>query len=298
MLKIKLGLVTLAVCLHAGCSKVNDEQTIHNEIKTPYLGETPPGMTAKPFAPGRVSIEYKDNSAFLSPDTREFFFTRYGGEHKNWSLLSYKYANDVWHESVVMPRIGRPLLSPDGNTLHLGHRYKERTSSGWSEVKSLGKPYEDMEIMRLTSSMQGTYVFDEIGLPEGDGKLKYSRLINGKREQPREFGEHINSGMYTAHPFIAPDESYLIWDTEKTDGYGSQDLYISFRQKDGTWGKAINMGNKVNSSASEGGGYVSPDGKYLFFNRNMNPDNYDNVDIFWIDAQIISELKLAQEKIS
>lgn len=297
MRNLSLCSLILLATLTIGCSKAKDRQNTIDDFKTPYLGETPPGLTAKVFAPGRVSNAYKDNSAFLSPDTKEFFFTRYGGEHKNWVLLSYKYQNGLWHKSVVMPRVGRPLLSPDGKILHLGAKFKEQTDQGWSEIKSLGKLYESMEIMRLTSSKQGTYVFDEIGLPEGDGKLRYSRLIDGKREQPKEFGEHINSGMYTAHPFIAPDESYLIWDTERIEGYGSQDLYISFRQADGTWGNAINMGNKVNSGASEGGAYVSPDGKYLFFNRNINPDNYDNVDIFWINAHVINELKQQQTKI-
>ncbi len=281
----------IIVLISSACNTQQNHQPTHKDIKTPYLGETPPGMTAKVFAPGRVSIDYKDNSAFLSPDTKEFFFTRTGGEHKNWDLMSYRYENGEWVKSTVMPRIGRPLLSPDGETLHLGAKYRQLTEDGWSEVKSLGKPYEDMEIMRLTSSLKGTYVFDEIGSRDGDGKLRYSLLINGKRQAPKEFGKQINTGLYTAHPFIAPDESYLIWDTEKPDGYGSQDLYISFRQEDGSWGEGINMGDKVNSSASEGGAYVSPDGKYLFFNRNMNPDNYDNVDIFWIDAQVIADLK-------
>lgn len=296
MQKLKLCSAIFIASLNLGCSEVDRAYQGVEEIKKPYLNEAPPGMTAKVFAPGRVSMAFKDNSAFMSSDNKEFFFTRYGGEHSNWDLISYKYENDQWQKSVLMPRVGRPLLSPDGKTLHLGAKYKVRTDEGWSELKSLGKPYEDMEIMRLTSSSQGTFVFDEIGLPEGDGKLRYSRLINGKREQPKEFGEQINAGMFTAHPFIAPDESYLIWDTEKPDGYGSQDLYISFRQVDGTWGKAINMGDTVNSSSSEGGAYVSPDGKYLFFNRNINPDNYDNVDIFWIDAQVIKNLKQNQPK--
>jgi len=35
-------------------------------------------------------------------------------------------------------------------------------------------------------------------------------------------------GKYNAHPFIAPDEAYIIWDGERDSGYGDTDLYISF----------------------------------------------------------------------
>ena len=54
-------------------------------------------------------------------------------------------------------------------------------------------------------------------------------------------------GEWKAHPFIAPDESYLIWDDEREGGYGDNDLYISFRQQDGSWGAAINLGDKINT---------------------------------------------------
>lgn len=36
---------------------------------------------------------------------------------------------------------------------------------------------------------------------------------------------------------------------------------------------------------------VTPDRKYLFFSRNMSTDNYENVDIFWVDAQVIEMLR-------
>ncbi len=51
------------------------------------------------------------------------------------------------------------------------------------------------------------------------------------------------------------------------------------------------MGDKINTDAVEGGPIVTPDGKYLFFGRNMGSDKYENVDIFWVDAQIIETLR-------
>ena len=178
-------------------------------------------------------------------------------------------------------------ISPDGKTMHLGKRYRVRTDDSWSELKSLGSPFEDIGIMRLTASLKGTYVFDE-ATRDGNGVIRYSRLIDGKRDEPRPFGKEINSGKWNAHPFIAPDESYIIWDGERDSGFGNSDIFISFRQRDGSWGAAINLGDKINTGAEEAGGYVTPDGKYLFFNRHVSPEN---ADIYWVDAQIIETLR-------
>ena len=178
--------------------------------------------------------------------------------------------------------------------MHLGKRYKERTETGWSEIKNLGSPFEDIRIMRLTVSAKGTYYFDEAGSDDGDGVIRYSRLIDGKREEPIALSKEINTGKYNAHPFIAPDESYIIWDGRRDSGYGHSDIYISFKQKDGSWGEAINMGGKINTEAWEAAASVTPDGKYIFFNRNMGSDKYENVDIFWVDAKIIETLRTKQ----
>ena len=147
---------------------------------------------------------------------------------------------------------------------------------------------EDWGIMRLSASAKGTYVFDDA---KSNDVIRISRLKDGKREEPKLLGKNINSGKWTAHPFIAPDESYLIWDSERVNGYGDSDLYISYRQQDGSWGTAINLGAKVNTDGTESGAYVSPDGKYLFFNR---PISKNNSGIHWVDAQIIETLRPKQ----
>jgi len=259
-------------------------------LEGPYLGQKPPGSIPKAFAPSVLSIEHRDGNAFFTPDINEFYFTRRNSNDGKWSLVVYKSENNRWHESVVGPRVGRPILSPDGKTMHLGKNYMQRTKTGWSEVKSLGAMFdrEDWGIMRLSASAKGTYVFDDA---KSNDLIRISRLKDGKREEPKLLGKDINTGKWTAHPFIAPDESYLIWDSERVNGYGESDLYISYRQQDGLWGSAINLGAKVNTDGNEGGAYVSPDGKYLFFNR---PISKNNSGIYWVDAQIIETLRPKQ----
>lgn len=262
-------------------------------LEGPYLGQKTPGLNPVAFAPGIVSTGGWEVSGVFTPDLKEFYFIREAGNvegSKKQEFVLIHNKNNRWHESVISPRVGQPFIAPDGKTMYLGKRYKDRIQGGWSEIKSLSSPFKDIRIMRLTVSSKGTYAFDEAGT-DGDGVLRYSRLIKGKREEPRPFSKEINTGTWNAHPFIAPDESYILWDGKRDSGFGNSDIYFSFKQQNGSWGAAINLGDKINTSAWEAGARVTPDGKYLFFNRNIGSDNYENVDIFWVNAQIIEALR-------
>jgi len=251
-----------------------------------YLGQKPPGLTPEVYAPGIISTEHHEWGAIFSPDMKEFYFSRRNNKSGKDSHFVVKSENNRWHKSEVEAGVGGSI-SPDGKTMFYTNNYRERTDEGWSELKSLGSAFEDIDIMRLTTSSKGTYVFDEYA-KDGNFVLRYSRLINGKREAPKPLSKEINTGKQNVHPFIAPDESYILWDSKRDDGYGGSDIYVSFRQEDGSWGAAINLGDKVNTSTSQRGGYVTPDGKYLFF---MSPASTGKGDIFWVDAQIIETLR-------
>jgi hypothetical protein len=277
----------LSIVMISSQSYGHDKSTV---LEGSYLGQKPPGLTPEAFAPGLVSTEHRDRSVAFSPDLKEFYFSRKHNENGKWWSIAFKSENNQWRKILEVPREGTPFISPNGQVMHLGKKYKKRTNTGWSEKKSLGAMFEEFRIMRLTASESGTYVFDE-ATRSGLGTLRYSLLRDGKRENPIPFPKEINSGKWNAHPFIAPDESYLIWDGEREDSFGGNDLYVSFRQHDGAWGEAINLGNKINTELEDAGGFVTSDGKYFFFSRNID-DN--NADIYWVDARIIENLRPKQ----
>lgn len=249
-------------------------------IEGPYLGQKPPGLVPELFAPDIIQTEYREAAGVFTPDLKEFYFRRRGGKYKHNTLVVVRYKDNRWTESVVASKAGEPFISLDGKTMHLGRKYRERTKAGWSEVKSLGAPFKDFRIMRLTASTKGTYYFDEAS---ETGPLRYSRLIDGKYEKPKAVKTDV--GKWNAHPFIAPDESYLIWDDQRN---GNADLYISFRQKDGSWGASISLGDKINTEHAEAYGSVTPDGKYFFFHRSLGGNK---ANIYWVDAKFIEALR-------
>ncbi|WP_116770541.1 PD40 domain-containing protein [Maribacter litoralis] len=289
-----VGILSLQSC-DAKKQKTKDNNI--PTIKNPYLGQKPPGLKPIPFAPGLVSTEIYEYDGAFTPDMKAFYFIRRGEENKKSAFYEYKY-NEIdgeWKKSeIASPWIGRPVISPDGQTMHLGDNYLKRTEAGWSELQKLEPPTvsnDSMYIMRLSSSANGTYYFDTYKENDSTFPIRYSRLIDGKHEEPRALPKEINTGTFLSHPFIAPDESYLLFDAQRENSFGDSDIYISFKESDGTWGDGINLGDKINTNSWEASASITPDGEYLFFSRNVGSDDFENVDIFWVDAQIIESIR-------
>lgn len=257
----------------------------HSPLEGPYMGQNPPKMKAVPFAPGIVSNEDWDGEGVFAPGMKEFYFTTDIG--KSRKIIGYRQKDNVWTKYIELKRTGEIGFSSDGEQMYMAKSYKERAGDGWSENISLGPMFDrkDFGIMRLSASNNGSYVFDDYL----SGTIRISSINDGERQAPKDIGKEISKGKWTAHPFIAPDESYLIWDSERDDGFGETDLYISFRQKDGAWGLPINMGDTVNTENSEYFASVTPDGKYILFNRKIDDKN---TDVYWVSAKIIEQLKL------
>lgn len=257
------------------------------DLEGPYLGQTPPGITPEVFAPGIISTGGWEYGAVFAPGMKELYWVREvnADTEPEQQFVVFEQIAGKWRERVIGERRGTPTLSTDGKIMFFGRSYKERTSEGWSESKRLGPAFEDIRIMRVTASERGTIVFDEA---KSDSTLRYSRRVDGKWEAPKPLPEEINTGEWNAHPFIAPDESYIIWDGQRNSEVRNADLFISFKNPDGSWGEAIKFGDTINTPSAEFAAFVTPDGKYLFFNRNVGPDNTDS---FWVDAKIIQGLR-------
>jgi len=254
----------------------------NNDFEGSYLGQKPPGLIPELFAPGIVSTEgHLETEVLFLPDMKELSFTRSGGKYKEPTFFVMQYKNNSWSR--------KSIPSTDINN------YKERFNPALSEMKN-HDTFKDIPITGFTVSATGTYYFYFIDFErDGYGYMSYSRRINGKYETPIKMSKAINRGKYIAHPFIAPDESYLMWDAEK-EGENTPDIYISFRKKDGSWGEAINMGDKINTALYEQRPKVTPDGKYLFFWKGdikyrEDGSRYVEGNPYWVDAQFIETLR-------
>ncbi|PCJ94743.1 MAG: hypothetical protein COA50_10120 [Flavobacteriaceae bacterium] len=295
----KLVLLAFAISINIAFAQEKiGKDASHPTVEDRYFGEKPPGLTPKIFAPSIVSPEGRFEGGTFSPDKKKYYFSRKNGKYEKRTFFVIRYENNKWgNESET--DIKWPNFSKDGTKIRRGNKYRERTDTGWSELISMGSPFTDKHIMGISESDRGTFFFDQFERPDTIGAISYSRLINGKYEPRQKMGKEINTGTWIAHPNIAPDESYLLWDVVREDGYGGSDLYISFRAKDGSWLPAMNMGAQINTELQESGVHVTDDGKYLFFSRGeweIKEDGSTNWvgKPYWVDAQIIENLRPKQ----
>jgi Tol biopolymer transport system component len=273
-------------------------------LKGEYLGQKPPGTVPEVFAPGIVSTRIGEFNAAFSPDGKEFYFSvneRSGRETMKFMTCK----NDQWTPpqpvSFVSPQNDcDPLFSFDGRRLYFistrpkkdraGSRdwdiwYVEKTDTGWSEPINIGPPVNsEVDEYYVSLTQDGTIYFASNragGL--GSFDIYRSRFVDGQYMKPENLGDSINTRHLEHDPFIAPDESYLLFTSvDRPEGFGTGDLYISSRKKDGTWTKSKNLGKAFNSSGYDFCPIVSPDGKYFFFTRKG--------DIYWASMAAIQEL--------
>ncbi len=282
--------------------EVQKSEVDFSQLSGPYLGQKPPGMMPELFAPGLISLEEgAEYGSHFSPDLNEFYFTR---NYPNSSALVRvsKKTNGIWSEPIVVEFMGKfpgseSCISPDGNYFFYvckdtsktsGHDiYKaERTGNNWNTPKRLTNV--DLGNRRISPSVasNGNLYFSGDFDNPGQKDIYYSEFIDGRYSTPINLGEKVNSEYHESHVYVSPDESFILFDSDRPSKYGKTDIFISIKTEEGSWGKAQNIGPPVNSEYSDWYPTVTPDGKYLMFSRNINR----LADIMWVDAKIIEEL--------
>jgi len=73
-----------------------------------------------------------------------------------------------------------------------------------------------------------------------------------------------SDSIFDSDPTIAPDQSFMVFASNRPDSIGSNDLYISFRKED-KWCSPIHFEEPINSVQAEIATALSPDAKTLYF---------------------------------
>jgi ribosomal protein L24E len=279
-------------CTGGGPQSDTDTLAAAETLTGAFLGQRPPGLEPALFAPGLVSTGWHELSISFSPAADEVFFFATGPAYEPRMILHCRLENGVWstpREAVFSDperTDSYPFVTPDGERVffcssrasatsgtrgdhHRDFWFVERSGVSWSEPRKVDFGADLQGIVAFPSvAANGNLYFNGI-LDTPSSDIYVSRFENGRHRTPKNLGPTVNDGAGNHHPFIAPDESYLLFDSEREeDTYGDIDLFVSLRRKDGTWSAAENLGPKVNTPFDEMSPYVSADGKYLFFSSS------------------------------
>jgi hypothetical protein len=290
------------------------EETL-KEIKFPvlkgdYLGQKPPGLDPKIFAPGIISTDVSEGCVSFTKDQSLFLFVRAGT-----GILIMHQVNSIWTEPKLAPfSAGRSdwdfMLAPDDKTLFVSsgrpdkkgdetlRDYRiwitERKGDVWTTAVLLPAPVNTGQHDSYPcATKDGTlYFFSNRDGGIGEGDIYRSKKINGTYKQVENLGAPINTRYHEVDAYVDPEENYMIFCSKRPGGFGGADFYISFGGSKGNWSNPVNMGPKINSQADEYIPYVSPDEKYFFYTSNKT----GNREIYWVDARIITYFKKVNKK--
>jgi OOP family OmpA-OmpF porin len=227
--------------------------------------------------------------------------------------LAKQSANDIIKSNMVATRLGDninssypemgPLVSPDGKTLYFSRRGDPKDEGGKSDL-------EDIWYAQWNDSTQGWGVAKNIGAPlnnsgpnfinsispdgntvllgnsyNEDGTMEDGVSISHRTSDGWSFPERLSiekdeNISVRANFFMSNSQKILMLSVEhKKNNIGHRDLYVSFRADDGTWSKPLNLGNTVNTSATEEAPFLASDDRTLYY-ASDGLNGYGGLDIY------------------
>jgi Tol biopolymer transport system component len=234
------------------------------------------------FVQEGVPIPNDESAPTFTPDGSTVYLA------DNNTICVSKLAGGKWTKPKTAPFSGQwkdwdPFLSPDGKRLvFVSNRplpgmpqdkpqknnqlwYVDRLSGDdWSSPRHFDAPVnlDGFNDYAPSISNSGTLCFCSRGRDGNKGMGGYyTKWLGDHYDKPKQL--FLNGDNDIFDPYIAPDESYILFGSNKN-------LYISYRQGN-SWSAGQKLNNKVNNGNFNGGPYVSPGGKMLYYSQDHAP---------------------------
>lgn len=277
-------------------------KTTYDSLK--YLDKDIPHLKPKVFAEGIISTEEgaEFGSVFTENGEEIYFGVDLDGraEIRHASIIDGKWTHPITIISHGEYSYNDPFLSPDESRLYyisnMPVSAKDTISDYdiWYSIKEKGKwsaPINagteintDRNEFYISFTKSGAMYFASHRGKElkrkHDLDIYRSECLDSVYQTPINVGDAINTSGYEGDVFIAPDESYIIFSSARRSGLGKADLYISFKDENNYWTKAVIMGEPISSENHEICPFVTRDGKYFFYTSNQ--------DIYWVSTELIN----------
>lgn len=170
-------------------------------------------------------------------------------------------------------------VKPNKPLPHENIFYALRDQDGqWSEPKEMGRLNTKLHEAPLTFSPDGRNLYLYRDVNNGDIFVA-RRTGEGTWAEPTPMPKPINSPFYEPSFSLSPDGRVAIFASDRPDGFGGLDLWISALQPDNTWSPPFNMGAAINTPYDEDAPSISGDGKFLYFSSKGH-NSIGGFDIF------------------
>jgi outer membrane protein OmpA-like peptidoglycan-associated protein len=199
-----------------------------------------------------VNSPFHEYSPLLSADGTTMIFT------SNRSTDDYKIKSGTNFEDIyITHKEGDGWAEPSKISPNINNKFHDAAASLSSDGKTLFLYYE-----------------------EGAGDIYVSKFEENEWTKPIPLNKNINTPLFwETSACISADGNKLYFTSNRPGGSGELDIYVSELDKNGEWGKAINLGPGINTPYHEDSPYIHADGMTLFFSSDGHPSMGSN-DIF------------------
>jgi hypothetical protein len=267
-------------------------QTLSGE----YLGQTPPGNVPVKFAPGFISTAAHEFSCSLSPDGKEFYFTRRDPVSGQNFVMVTQMENSQWthpqkasftglnpsFEAMVTAN-GSRIYFMMSDPLHYNGAwsvfYVAKNGNTWGIPQDPGALFNPMKTMFCTADMSGNLYTTDISRGPGMERIMFSTPDQGVYNRFSLCPDPINLNAKDMYPCISRDGKVLVFNSSRSVNSGKSGLFVSHLTEEGNWGDPI----ELDLGMQAGLPFLSFDGKYLFFSAGPNLSS----DIYWVSADIL-----------
>ena len=183
-----------------------------------------------------------------------------------------------------------PVISPDGKRLYFtreGHKgnleyrrdrrdqdiwYAEKTpGGGWAEAKNLGHPVnEGYSSMINAPNINSLIIW---GSPKGYIGVKRSQRTPSGWSKPADFYQlKVKESLRSDNVFVGSDLKTVLVSQKR-------DIFVTFKQPDGSWSEPKNLGKTINTEFTEIAAFLAPDNRTLYFTSDGHP-GFGESDLF------------------
>jgi hypothetical protein len=202
-----------------------------------FLEGTPQNL--RPFV--KINSPYNESHAVLSPFGSLFFSVGYHPENSGGQTDS----GDIWlSEMTTADQWSKP------------QRVKELSTAGNDVVVGFPDPITIMVYHDGQEMSQGIHLYSKFS--NSWNYLRPLQLENFKNQ----------TGHFSGR--LSADGKVIIMSMKSMDGFGNEDIYVSFRQNEFKWTSPLNLGPVINTYAQEQTPYLSEDTRTLYFSSNAN----------------------------
>ncbi len=197
-----------------------------------------------------INTKQDEYAPYLSVDNKKLYFTR---------KVMVPSAKKPWEHGAVFKEVLMVSLNTD---------------TGFAIPKKMQYPFNyHTNEGSITITPDHRHLFYSVCIPDENTSYLncdiYYSFFDGQWSLISPLDTCVNKKTsWESQPSISPDGNTLFFVSNRPDGFGETDIYMSTKDSTGNWTMAKNIGDVINTSGNERNPFMHPDGKTFYFSSD------------------------------